>query len=132
MENLVSTQTFGPVFPNPYDSAVVYVLTSDKGVQISVDQGTTFQPEATLNALLGVDASDVNQIAFNYESPAFVVVGTESGKLLFSSGGGKWNDLSGVLPSPPIPIRSVAVDCSAIYIGTFGRGLWRIAHFGSQ
>lgn len=132
VENLVSTQTFGPVFPNPYDSAVVYVLTSDKGVQISVDQGTTFQPEATLNALLGVDASDVNQIAFNYESPAFVVVGTESGKLLFSSGGGKWNDLSGVLPSPPIPIRSVAVDCSAIYIGTFGRGLWRIAHFGSQ
>ena len=127
--NLVSTRTFGPVFPNPYDARVIYVLTSDKGIIVSTDSGSSFQVASSLNTLLGANVRDVNQIAFNYDSPASVAVGTESGKVLFSSGGGAWSDLTDSLPSVPIPIRSIAIDCEAIYVGTFGRGLWRIAHY---
>ena len=122
-------QKFGPVFPNPYDRTVVYVLTTNKGVQVSNQAGDNFQPDAQLNTLLNSDAGDVNQIAFNYDSPASVVVGTESGKLFFSSGGGVWKDLTSFLPTVPIPIRSVAIDCEAIYVGTLGRGVLRVRHY---
>jgi hypothetical protein len=127
--NLISSRTFGPVFPNPYDSNVVYVLTTDKGVQVSNQAGDNFQPDAQLNTLLDSKPGDVNQIAFNYDSPASVVVGTESGKLFFSSGGGVWKDLTSFLPTVPIPIRSVAIDCEAIYVGTFGRGVLRVRRY---
>jgi len=129
--NLISSQTFGPVFPNPYDRDVVYVLTTDKGVQVSTQAGDNFQPDAQLNTLLTLGAGDVNQIAFNYDSPSSVVVGTESGSLFFSSGGGVWKDLTGFLPTVPIPIRSVAIDCEAIYVGTFGRGMLRVRHYST-
>jgi hypothetical protein len=124
-------QTFGPVFPNPYDRTVVYVLTTDKGVQVSNQAGDNFQPDAQLNTLLNSDAGDVNQIAFNYDSPASVVVGTKSGKLFFSSGGGVWKDLTSFLPTVPISIRSVAIDCEAIYVGTHGRGVLRVRHYST-
>jgi hypothetical protein len=129
VDNLVASQTFGPVFANPYDGNTVYVLTSDKGVQVSHQEGDNFQPDVQLNQLLNNDASDVNQISFNYDSPASVVVGTESGNLYFSPGGGTWKNLSGFLPVPLVSIRSVAIDCEAIYLGTHGRGLWRIRRY---
>lgn len=128
--NLVSTQAFGPVFPNPYDDRVIYVLTSDKGIQVSTNSAVSFQPEANLNALLGPDVTDINQIAFNYDRPSCVVVGTETGKLFFSPGGGVWRDFTRLLPRPVVPIRSVAIDCEAIYLATLGRGLWRVVHYG--
>ena len=128
LKNLLSSQTFGPVFPNPYDSSVLFALTSDKGIQVMTATGGTFAPEAGLNAL--IIASDVNQIAFSYDNPSMVVVCTESGKDLLNRGDGSgWSDLSGALPTVPIPIRSIAVDCEAIYLGTFGRGLWRIVNY---
>ena len=127
--NLVSAQLFGPVFPNPYDQRMLYVLTSDKGVQVSTDSGATFQPEVNLNTLVGTNASDINQIAFNYDRPSCIALGTESGKLLFNPGGSAWQDLSTVLPSPLVPIRSVAVDCEAVYAATLGRGLWRVVNY---
>jgi hypothetical protein len=129
--DLISSQTFGPVFPNPYDRNVVYVLTGNKGVQISDQAGDNFQPDAQLNTLLNLNAGDVNQIAFNYDSPSSVVVGTEIGSLFFSSGGGVWKDLTSLLPTVPISIRSVAIDCEAIYVGTFGRGLLRVRHYST-
>ncbi len=129
LANLLSTQLFGPAFPNPYDQRTLYVLTSDKGVQVSIDSGATFQPEVNLNALVGPTVGDINQIAFNYDRPSCLALGTESGKLLFNPGGSAWQDLSAVLPSPPVPIRSVAVDCEAIYAATLGRGLWRVVNY---
>jgi hypothetical protein len=83
-----------------------------------------------LNAFVGPNVGDVNQIAFNYDRPSCVVVATESGKLFFSPGGGTWHDLTSLLPTPLVPIRSVAMDCQAIYVATLGRGLWRIVHYG--
>jgi hypothetical protein len=129
--NVVSSRLFGPVFPNPYDVSVVFVLTSDQGVRVSSNGGSTFPPDAQLNKLLPSGAGDVNQISFNYENPAAVVVGTETGRLLFSRSPGVWNDLTGILPTPLIPIRSIAIDCRSIYIGTLGRGLWQVRHYGS-
>ena len=129
LANLLSTQPFGPAFPNPYDQRMLYVLTSDKGVQVSMDSGATFQPDANLNTLVGPNVTDINQIAFNYDRPSCIALGTESGKLLFNPGGSAWRDLSAVLPSPPVPIRSVAVDCEAIYAATLGRGLWRVVNY---
>ena len=135
--NLVESQaadgtllrTFGSVFPNPYDRNVVYVLTTDNCVQVSNQAGDNFQPDKQLNTLLNSEPGDVNQMAFNYDLPSSVVVGTESGKLFFSSGGGVWKDLTGFLPSMPVAIRSVAIDCEAIYVGTHGRGLLRVRHY---
>jgi len=130
ISNLESAPLFGPVFPNPYDANVLYVITSDKGVQVSTDVGASFHPDADLNALVGMAPGGINQIAFNYDRPSCVVVGTENGKLLFSirSFGG-WQDFSVVLPAPLVPIRSVSVDCEAIYAATLGRGLWRVVHY---
>lgn len=129
LQNLMSSQTFGPVFPNPYDARVVYALTSDQGVVVSSDSGSTFKPDTSLNALIGSEARIVNQIAFNYDQPSSIAVCTENGQVLFSHSLGVWHDLSGLLPLPFIPIRSIAVNCEAIYLGTFGRGLMRIVHY---
>jgi hypothetical protein len=132
VSNVVSSQLFGPVFPNPYNISVVFVLTSDQGVRVSRDGGVTFPADPQLNALLPSGAQDINQICFNYDNPAGVVVGTESGRLLFSPTPGTWKDLSGFLPQPLVPIRSVAIDCYALYLGTFGRGLWRVRHYNAS
>jgi hypothetical protein len=50
-------------------------------------------------------------MAFNYDWPSSVVVGTQSGKLFFKK------DPTAFLPSVPIPIRSVAIDCEATMWG---------------
>lgn len=128
LRNLVSSQTFGPVFPNPYDARVVYALTSDRGVVVSSTSGSTFNPDTNLNALVGGGAGEVNQIAFNYDQPSSIAVCTDRGQV-FSYSHGAWHDLSELLPIPLIPIRSIAIDCEAIYLGTFGRGLMRIVHY---
>ena len=129
LRNLVSSQTFGPVFVNPYDSRIAYALTFDQGVVFSSDAGSTFMPDANLNALVGGDVSKVNQIAFNYDRPSSVALCTENGQVFQSPRLGVWHDLSGQLPVPLVPIRSTAVDCEAIYLGTLGRGLMRIKHY---
>jgi hypothetical protein len=130
LTNLASTQTFGPVFPNPYDSRIVYALTSNQGVVVSSNAGSNFAPDANLNALAGPDIANLNQIAFNYDHPSSVAACTESGRVFFSPGGGAWRELSGLLPKPLISVRSLAIDCEAIYLGTFGRGLMRIVNYG--
>jgi hypothetical protein len=131
LSDLMSSQVLGPVFPNPYDSGVIYALTSNKGVQVSVDAGSTFDADTQLNTLIGGDAGTVNQISFNYDRPSSVVVCTENGNVFQSSYLGQWNDLTPILPYPLIPIRSVAIDCEAVYVATLGRGLMRIVHYGS-
>ena len=132
LADLTPSQTFGPVFANPYDAHVVYAL-SDQGVQVSTDAGSTFGPAARLNALLaGSSASQVNQISFNYDNPAAVAVCTDSGQLLFNAGGENWRDLTPLLPTPLVPIRSVAIDCEAIYMATFGRGLQRVVNYSTS
>jgi hypothetical protein len=131
LTNLVASSgdhRFGPVYPNPYDTTTVYALTYDQGVVVSTDGGTTFAPDATLNGLVG-SAQVVNQIAFSYDDPQYVAVATETGGVFFSASHGNWVDLSSFLPTPLIPIYSVAIDCYAIYVGTFGRGLMRIVHY---
>jgi hypothetical protein len=70
-------------------------------------------------------------MAFNYDWPSSVVVGTQSGKLFFSSGGAVWKNPTDFLPYVPIPIRSVAIDCEAIYVGTCGRGVLRVRHYST-
>lgn len=130
LHNLVNSQTFGAVFANPYDSSVVYALTSDQDIVFSSDAGTMFTPDGQLNALVGRDASRVNQIAFNYDRPLSLAVCTENGQVFYSNTNGVWQDLTSHLPIPLIPIRSIAIDCEAIYLGTFGRGLMRIVHYG--
>jgi hypothetical protein len=130
LSNLVWSRTLGPVFANPYDAQVVYALTSDKGVQVSTDAGSTFQPDAKLNALVGGSAGVVNEISFNYDRPSSVVVCTMGGQLFHSGSPGAWQDITPLLPTPLIPITSAAIDCEAIYLGTFGRGLMRIVHYG--
>lgn len=128
LQNLVSSRTFGPVFPNPYDARIIYALTSDQGVVVSLDSGSTFEPDTNLNAFVGSETAEINQIAFNYDQPSSVAVCTERGRV-FNLRHGMWQDLSGLLPIPLIPVRSIAIDCEAIYLGTFGRGLIRIVHY---
>lgn len=130
LSSLVSSRALGPVFANPYDAQVVYTLTSDKGVQVSTDAGSTFQPDAKLNALVGSSAGAVNEISFSYDRPSSVVVCTMGGQVFHSGSPGAWQDLTPLLPGPLIPITSAASDCEAIYLGTFGRGLMRIVHYG--
>jgi hypothetical protein len=130
LRNLVNSQTFGAIFANPYDSRVIFALTSDQNIVVSSDSGSTFTPDRQLNALVGRDVSKVNQIAFNYDRPLSVAACTENGQVFHSYTNGVWQDLTGHLPSPLIPIRSIALDCEAIYLGTFGRGLMRIVHYG--
>src|SRR5205807_935060 len=45
--NVVGSRTFGPAFVNPYDSQVLYIITSN-GIQVSVDGGNHFSPEPEL------------------------------------------------------------------------------------
>jgi hypothetical protein len=127
--NLISGRAFGGVFPNPYDSRVIYILTSDHAVLVSRGDSVAFQPDAELNSLIGNNATFINQITFNYDDPSSAAVCTQDGRLFFSSTPGVWRDLTKALPTPLIPISSVAMDCEAIYLGTFGRGLNRVLHY---
>jgi hypothetical protein len=130
--NLVSTAAFGPAFVNPYDPSIVYVLTAS-AVQISTDGGFNFATDTALTQLvIGANQSSVSivsQISFNYDNPVKVVAGTTRGDIFFSPGGGNWRDLTGVLPAPLAPVMSVGIDCTGIYVGTFGRGVLRVTGY---
>ena len=110
LSNLVSSQTFGPGFANPYDARIVYALTSDQGVVVSTDGGSRFASDAKLNALVGADATNVNQIAFNYDHPASVAVCTETGQVFHSLSDGVWQEGCIPLPQSHLP-ASEDVDC---------------------
>jgi hypothetical protein len=129
LSHLVNTQTFGPVFPNPYDARVVYALTSDRGIVVSTNSGSTFAPDTALNLLVGANPANVNQFAFNYDRPSSVAVCTDDGHVFFSPQAGTWRDLTPFLAPPLISIRSIAIDCEAIYLGTLGRGLMRLSTY---
>jgi hypothetical protein len=129
---LNSAAWFGPAFVNPYDPSVVYVLTGS-AVQVSTDGGINFATDKALTQLVvGANqnpTSIVTQISFSYDNPVKVAVGTTRGDIFFSPGEGNWRDLTGVLPELPVPVTSVGIDCTGIYVGTFGRGVLRITGY---
>src|SRR6266496_1394460 len=132
--NLVNSPQFGPAFVNPWDQKVLYVLTSN-GVQVSTDGGGTFTKDAALTSLVAgtenLPMSTVSQIAFNYDNPHERVCGAQTG-VFYSSGNGKWTELSSLLPSPRTPVTAVGIDCEGVYVATDGRSLLRISAYENK
>jgi hypothetical protein len=129
LSNLLSSGSYGPAFANPYDSSVIYAITSS-AIVVSTNGGTNFVPDPSLTALLSgpnrASMDILRCISFNYANPAEVVAGTVDGRLFFKSVSSDWIELTSLLPTPRSPIVSVAIDCEAIYAAYAGRSLVRV------
>ena len=126
--NLLSTQLFGPAFPNPYDQRMIYVLTSDKGVQVSMDSGTTFQPEAGRSASRPQPHRHQPD-RVQLRPPIVCSSGNRERQTALQPGRWRMAGPQRGAAFTASPIRSVAVDCGAIYAATLGRGLWRVVNY---
>jgi hypothetical protein len=122
---------FGPAFVNPYDRSIVYAL-GQNAVLRSTQGGDNFITDGGLTALVAgpnnLPMSTLAHMAFNRANPSQVVAGARSG-LFYSSGDGKWADLTALMPLPRSSITSVAIDCEAVYASLDARSLIRITGY---
>ena len=144
---------FGPVFVDPFDPKVVFVLAKD-GVKSSQDGGDTFTNDLELTRLItengkypvtvgeltgngrGVvlatranSSATLAQVAFDREHPGFAAACSPFTGVMVTDGHGKWKSLRKYLPSPLPPIVSIAIANDAIYCASEGRGVFRIVNY---
>jgi hypothetical protein len=130
-QNLVWSAAFGPAFVNPYDSNMIFALTNTT-IQVSSDGGKTFPTEAQLTSLVrgssNLPMSSLAQIGFNYDNPAEIVVGAQTG-LFFRSAAGRWANLTALLPKPLALITGVGIDSEALYVSFDSRSIVRVTGY---
>jgi hypothetical protein len=147
------SETYGPVFVNPYDPSQVYVLT-ETGVRFSDNGGLEFDPEPTLTNLIsgnnkypissvcsGGNSDNVRvatravalgalaDMDFRRDDPRMAVAVSPFTGVFFKDKNGKWHDLTSFLPTPLSSVSSARISCDAIYVGTEGGGITRIANY---
>lgn len=146
----------GPLFVNPYDADVMYVLTTT-GIVVShnATQATpTFTPDTTLSNLVsangtypfeagywGGNGTNVDQathngswtletlsdMAFDHNDPSHVVAGSAFTGVFVNLGTGTWRNAGQYLPKPLPPVTSVGIVGTDVYVGTLGRGVLRLS-----
>jgi hypothetical protein len=149
----------GPVFVNPYDADVVYVLTST-GVVVSRNATSTnavFQPDSALSNFLsangtysfkagypGADSTNVDaaihnggwptetlsDMAFDQGDPSHVAASSPFTGVFANLGKG-WLNLGQYLPKPLSPAVSVDIVDQRVYVGLMGRGVLRLDNIGA-
>ncbi|MCC6677005.1 MAG: hypothetical protein IT436_07665 [Phycisphaerales bacterium] len=145
----------GPVFVNPYDADMVYVLTTD-GIFVSTnatDMLPTFDLDGPLSQLVsgngafdfkagfqGGDGTNVDKafqngswpmetlsdMVFDHANPTHVAAASAFTGVFVNLGDGVWRDLSPYLPKPRSSIVSVGLVGNQVYVGTLGRGVLRL------
>jgi hypothetical protein len=141
----------GPVYVNPYDADVVYILTAS-GVFASVNatsSNATFQKDVDLSSLVsgngtypfiagfpGGNATNVDQaihnggsptetlsdMSFDHDDPSHVAAASPFTGAFANLGTG-WLDLGQYLPKPLSPVISVHLLGRRLWVGTLGRGV---------
>jgi hypothetical protein len=132
----------GPVFVDPYDPNHVFVATSDNGVTVSVDGGTTpFKPDPVLTALLtdsghfpllvqGQGRTYLNEVSFDRNRSHSVVASSPfTGAFWAADDERIWVALSPALSHPAVSVTDVGIDPASIYIGTQGRGIISVSGY---
>jgi photosystem II stability/assembly factor-like uncharacterized protein len=128
-----------PVFavdPNDFHKLIVA-----DGIQeqmlLSVDAGSTWKPLSTLTSLVTVGGllsfhrssmdSQVHTIVFDPGDSAHVLVGTdEAGIFASKDGGANWIAVPGTTAATSISSIFFDDRNGAVYVGSYGRGLWRL------
>jgi hypothetical protein len=146
----------GPLFPNPYDTSVVYALATDGVWRLS---GGGFVHDDTLTGL--VTRSGTYPVVANYKGGRWETAGDQAGLALHPSqatalstltdvrfdaadpdrtvaasafGGvffmdakeGFWRDLTSLLPRPTTAVSGVAIAHDGVYVSYEGRGVWKV------
>ncbi len=150
---LLAGNQFGPVFVNPFDPKVVYVLAKD-GVKVSQDGGDSFSQDSDLTRLIteegkypliageltgkstGVvlasrsnSSATLAQVVFDREHPDTVAACSPFTGVMMRSGQSGWTSLRKYLPRPLPPIVSIAIANESVYCGSEGRGVFRIKSY---
>ena len=141
----------GPVFVNPYDADVVYVLTTTGVVFTTNATSATpmFTTDTVLSSLLtangtysfasgfpGGNSTNVDQafhnggwptetlsdMAFDYDDPSHLAAASPFTGAFANIGNG-WLDLGQSLPKPLSPVVSVAISGTTLTVSTMGRGI---------
>ena len=137
---------------NPYDASEIYVLTT-AGVRFSNTGGESFAPEPALTNLItgnnkyqleifsGGNSNNVRMATravalgtladmdFRRDDPRMAVAVSPLTGVFFRDKGGRWHDLTSFLPTPVSSVSSARIACDAIYVGTEGGGVVRIANY---
>jgi hypothetical protein len=128
---LISSAQFGPAFVNPFDSQVIFAITP-ASIIWSNNGGTNFNPDSALSELVTGDKNlsmnSLAQIAFNFDNPAEIVAGGAAG-IFYRNAGGRWSDLTHLLPTPVSALTGVAIDSEAIYASFDSRSIIRITSY---
>jgi hypothetical protein len=148
---LGTTDTYGPVFVNPYNPLQIYALTAS-GVRVSNDGGSSFQADSVLTQLItangqfpltngfsGGDGTAVRlasravglgtlaDMDFCATNPDLAVAASPFTGAFFKDEHGTWHNLTALLPHPLSSVSSVRLDCQSIYVATEGGGVTKIS-----
>ena len=128
---LISSAEFGPAFVNPFDSQVIFAITS-AAITWSNNGGTSFNPDHALSELVAggktLPMNSMAQMAFNFDNPAEIVAGGAAG-IFYRNAAGRWSDLSHLLPNPFFALTGVAIDSEALYASFDSRSIIRITSY---
>jgi len=127
-----------PVFAaDPNDYRHLYAADSiQKFVAFSTDAGQTWSEDTGLTNLVAGSAvsmtdsignSQVHVFAFDPTNSAHILVGTDSAGIFASANGGvTWHALPNTAQARAITSFFFDNRTTAIYVGTYGRGLWKL------
>jgi hypothetical protein len=123
------------VDPNNYLNLYAVDFGTKAAVKSS-DGGTTWSSDSTLTNLIGAVGSpmtdsrgdsQIHVFAYDPANSSRILVGTDDAGLFATSNGGQsWSALAGT--SGTVNISSLYFDdrASVVYVGTYGRGLWKL------
>jgi hypothetical protein len=121
--------------PNDYHHLYA-VDRTQRSIVFSTTAGTTWQPDTGLTNLITAGGtsftdsngdSQVHVFAFDPANSAHILVGTDSAGIFASANGGlTWNALPNTAKARAITSFFFDDRTNAIYVGTYGRGLWKL------
>lgn len=124
----------------PLHNQLYAVDSSNKTVVDSRDSGHTWAPDNTLTSLVqsragsmtdSIGSSEVHVIAFDPASASHILVGTDQAGIFASADGGQsWSAIPNSSQATAISsfyLDDISPTLTQAYIGTYGRGLWRLS-----
>jgi hypothetical protein len=127
-----------PVYAaNPKDYRILYAVDSaQRFVAVSRDAGETWQEDFGLTNLVtaggvpftdSIGDSQIHLFAFDPANPSHILVGTDEAGLFASANGGlTWSTVPNTAQARAISSIFFDARTQTIYVGTYGRGLWKL------
>jgi hypothetical protein len=119
---LPATQSIARILVDPTNANNIWVsyggYTAGTKVYSSTNQGATWT-----NISGSLPNIPANCLAFKSTAPTKLFVGTDVGAYVLENGAADWTPFSNSLPN--VIIQDIKISGSLMYIGTYGRGIWR-------